>query len=70
MHRLLDHQRIHELLVDAFGDLLAVFEQDFLHLNFTTRRLSARDFPTDIWKHIHTRATGRVVAQKSLMRAP
>lgn len=70
MHRLLDHQRVHELLVDAFGDLLAVIEQDFLHLNFATRRLGARDVSPDIWKHIHTRATGRVVAQESLMCAP
>ena len=35
------HQRVHEFLVDAFGDLLAVIEQDFLHFNFATRRLGA-----------------------------
>jgi len=35
------HQSVHELLVEAFGDLLAVIEQDLLHLALSHGRTGA-----------------------------
>lgn len=67
---LLDHQRVHQLLVDAFGDLLAVVKQDFLYLLLATRRLGARNLSPEVRKHRVLRATGRVVQQESLVCAP